>query len=85
MAGRWQAESLPFLFQAHGFRGKARFVLFDCCMCEGSHTLETGREVQKFEPILFSKNNVLTANSSDSQSGNKFRDDRVRHARIIKG
>jgi hypothetical protein len=25
-----------FLFAAHGFRGKARFVLLPCCTCEGS-------------------------------------------------
>jgi hypothetical protein len=40
------ADSLRFLFQALGFRGKARFVLLLCCACEGSRTdkfIESGR------------------------------------------
>jgi hypothetical protein len=31
---------MAFLFQAQGFRGKARFVLILCCTCEGSQTNE---------------------------------------------
>jgi hypothetical protein len=85
VAGLWLAESLPFLFQAHGFRGKARFVLFVCCTCEGSRTINCLGKAKKYEPIFLFRNRELDGNSSDSQSGKKFRDDRPRHQRIIKG
>jgi hypothetical protein len=43
-AARW----LAFLFGAHGFRGKARFVLIFCCSCEGLHTIEKGNRPELF-------------------------------------
>ncbi len=49
---RGRADSLLFLFLAHGFRGKARFVLSFCCTCEG---VETTRE-REFQTPLSSRN-----------------------------
>jgi hypothetical protein len=72
---------LAFLFQAHGFRGKARFVLI---LLLQVRRLVHGQISQKLGTIFLANINELMMNSSDSPAVYKNRNDMIGENRIIK-